>query len=271
MSDAFTSAARDQRGVLERLIKGLPGISGYADKELRRNADYRLRQMIADELDRQRGSLLETQNKLLKSGGLAFLDDLDVAVGRVQTLADRVRTASYGYAGFFDAVRIRDQELDALHRFDVAMLQRVALLEGTVGALRATLDDKSTVAAAIDHTVNDVDQLTQLFDRRERAIVTPDLLTSAGYAPEVRTDEAGIYDLTPVAAGSAQAAAFNTIPSGDYPPAPVLLPPDAAPAAPAEPVAPEPSAMPEPSSPIAPADAGVYTLTPSSDTPAAPA
>jgi len=217
MSDAFTSAARDQRSILERLIKGLPGISGYTDKELRRNADYRLRQLIADELDGQRNGLLDVQGKLLKGGGLAFLDDIDVAVTRLGTLVDRVRTASYGYAGFFDAVRIRKEELDALHRFDVALMENVATIEAAVSTLRQALADKSTISGAIDQVVASVDGLTQLFDRRSQAITSPELLTNAGYAPEVRTAGFEAYDLqTPDESAANQGGQSG--PSSDVPP-----------------------------------------------------
>lgn len=240
MSDAFTSAAREDRNVLERLIKGLPGISGYADKELRRNADYRLRQLIAGELEAQRTSLLAVQNQLLKGGGLAYLTDVDSAVNRLQTLTDKVRTAAYGYAGLFDAVRVREEELDALHRFDVAMLQAVAGLDAAVAALQAGLADRATLGAAIAAAAGEVDALSRLFERRSQAILSPELLTSAGYAPQVRAPEGGDFDLSPAAplATGAKPATAPEPPSaaafdaGDFTLTPTGTP--AAPSGPAE-------------------------------------
>ena len=188
MSDDFVTQAKEQRNVFERLLKGLPGIRGYTDKELRRNADYRLRQMIGDELDAQKSALLDVQNKLLHGGGLAFLDDLDVAVSKVQTLSDRIKSASYGYAGLFDAVRIREDELDALRRFDVALLAQVANLEAAVKALGAALGDRAQLGAQIEQVIAAVTDLTGLFDRRERVILSPDALTGASAdLPEVDT------------------------------------------------------------------------------------
>ncbi len=184
MSDSFVEQSKDQQHVLERLVKGLPGIRGYTDKETRRNADYRVRQLIADELKRIRDSLLDVQRQLLKQpGGLSLLADLDAAVNKVQNLADRVGTASYGYAGFFDNVSVGKEELNALYNFDVAMLSDVAGMESTVAALRASLADPSKVVAQIEQTVSAANDLTQLFDRRARAIESPALLTEAGYAP----------------------------------------------------------------------------------------
>ena len=60
---------------VEHLIKGLPGVSGYVDKELRRDADKRLRMMIAETLEAQKQRLFDIQKRLLSGGGLRWLDD----------------------------------------------------------------------------------------------------------------------------------------------------------------------------------------------------
>lgn len=185
MSDEFVESARSQQNVIERLLKGLPGIRGYVDKELRRNADYRVRQQIAEELDRSKGALLDIQNKLLRSGGLTWLDDIDLAVTKVQTLSDRVKTASYGYAGLFDAVRIREDALNALHRFDTALMAEVAKIETSIASLRESMSDKAAVGTLVDGVINSISELTMLFDRRERAIIAPDLLTDNDFTPRV--------------------------------------------------------------------------------------
>ena len=185
MSDQFVESAKSQQNVIERLLKGLPGIRGYVDKELRRNADYRVRQMIGEELDRAKGALLDVQNKLLRSGGLTWLDDIDLAVSRLQTLSDRVKTASYGYAGLFDAVRIREDALNALHRFDTALMGEVAKIETSVASLRSSFSDKAAVGTLVDSVINSISDLTMKFDRRERAIIAPDLLTDNDFTPRI--------------------------------------------------------------------------------------
>ena len=224
MSDSFVENSRDQQHVLERLIKGLPGIRGYADKEMRRNADYRVRQLIADELDKNRNALLECQNQLLRNGGLAHMDALNRAVNKVQNLADRVRTASYGYAGFFDEVRIGKEELNALYSFDMALLKDVAGLETAVTALRSAIDGQSDVAARIDQAVAAASDLTTLFDRRARAIEAPELLMEPGYAPEapVATDAPALPTDAPALPTNANAPemhSYRTVTPSDEAPA----------------------------------------------------
>ena len=126
MSDQFVDAAKERMNFLEELVKGLPGIRGYVDKELRRDADKRLRELIAGELEEQKQALFAVQQLLLEGKGLLWMDNVDSAVSKLQLLADRIRTASYGYAGLFDAVRIGENELNALNHFDQMLAERVA-------------------------------------------------------------------------------------------------------------------------------------------------
>ena len=47
---------------------------------------------------------------------------------RLQTLIDRIRTAAYGYAGFFDLQRVKEPELDRLAAFDKALVRPIGAL-----------------------------------------------------------------------------------------------------------------------------------------------
>jgi hypothetical protein len=85
MSDQYVDTAKERMGTIERLLKGLPGIRGYVDKELRRDADKRLRDLIAQELEAEKQALLEVQNILLENKGLLWLDNVDQAVQKLQT------------------------------------------------------------------------------------------------------------------------------------------------------------------------------------------
>lgn len=206
MSDSFVDRAKEGMGAVERLLKGLPGIRGYIDKELRRDADKQVRELIARTLDEQKQALVKIQQKLLGAGGLKWMDDVESIIVKVQTLADRVRTASYGYAGLFDAQRIREEQLDALRRFDEGLARRVAGLESGVSALAGAVTENEQVGAVLEQISAGVDEVTALFNRRREAIIAPDLLTS-DYAPndEVAAGDAPAGEM-PAAASDMPAA-----------------------------------------------------------------
>lgn len=179
MSDQFVEAAKANQGALERLFTGLPGIRTYADKELRRDADKRLREQIALQLTEQKLQLISLQQRLLQVKGLPQVDSVNRLVQRLQTLADRVRSASYGYAGLFDAVKIREEQLAALHRFDVGLAAQIGALADTVTTATTALPDEAALAAALTKVETMIATLTTYFSQRQAAVTTPDQLTAA--------------------------------------------------------------------------------------------
>lgn len=179
MTNPFVDKAKENMGTIERLLKGLPIVRGYVDKELRREADYRLRQTIAGTLEVEKQRMHDLQKKLLKSGGLLYMDDLDSAITRVQKLADRVKTASYGFAGLLDAVKIQEDQLDALHRFDVGLAARTYEVQEAVDSLGSAVEQKSGISDAIDSLTEKLGELNRLYDARHKAVEDPAALASA--------------------------------------------------------------------------------------------
>jgi len=215
MSDQYVEAAKANMGALERLLKGLPGIRGYVDKELRRDADKRLRDLIASQLEEQKHALLDIQNKLLKGGGLAWLDDVDSVVQKLQTLIDRVKTASYGYAGLFDAVKIREAELDALNKFDVALAGRVVVVENAVKALADAVSSKQNIQALVDQLTTLMTELRTTFDKRREAVISPDLLMDATTVPNIDTRSLAPAINLPASSSVETEANVGAVPSAD--------------------------------------------------------
>jgi len=158
------------KGGLETLAAKIPGYRGYKEKEDRRAADKLLREHLAEQLNEQRRRLAELQRDLLEGGGLLLIDDLDRAVTKVQNLADKVRTASYGYAGLFDAVKVKEEELDALYDFDESMLGHVSAIQVAIDALAAAMDASGDVKAAIQDVVSAADEANTTWRQRESAV-----------------------------------------------------------------------------------------------------
>jgi hypothetical protein len=160
----------DSKGGLESLASKIPGYRGYKEKEDRRAADKLLREHLADLLKEQQRRLAELQRDLLEGGGLSLIDDLDRAVTKVQNLADRIRTASYGYAGLFDAVKVKEEELDALYDFDENMLGHLSAIQSAIDALASVMDANGDVKAAIGDVISAAEEANVTWRQRESAI-----------------------------------------------------------------------------------------------------
>jgi hypothetical protein len=156
---------------IEKLVKVIPGYSGYKEKELRREADKLLRVQVAGKLDEQRKRLSELQVQLINQGQIQYVDDLDRAATKLQLLIDRINTASYGYAGLFDAVKVKEEQLDALYEFDSQMLDFVDEIAEEVDHVSSAITAKEGIGEAIVDLVATVEGANRTFGQREDAIL----------------------------------------------------------------------------------------------------
>lgn len=171
MNDLRERVQAGQTGALESVLNAIPGYGGYRDKQLRRDADRLLREHIARELAQQGRKLPELQRRLIEAGQLRLVDDLERVVRRLQTLGDQVRTAASGYAGFFDAVKVREVELDRLYEFDQALLAEIPPLSEGLAALETTISSQVGIVEAIRDLGEAVDRLADYWRGRGEVVL----------------------------------------------------------------------------------------------------
>ena len=123
--DNVLNKARAGQNTLEQLVSAIPGFSGYREKELRRDADRLQREHLAARLDECKKALNEAANQATRSGGLDAINDIETARKRLDKVANRIRYADRGYAGFFDAIKVDDAMLARVYEFDLGLLAAV--------------------------------------------------------------------------------------------------------------------------------------------------
>jgi hypothetical protein len=158
----------DQMGKLESLVAKIPGYSGYKEKEMRREADALLRQHLAGQFAGQLTKAEDVASQMLTGPGIAQLDEMGKGNTRLQTLIDKIKTAAQGYAGFFDAVRVKEDELDILYEFDNNMLYKVDEVSQALDSLQTALDggDAAALAPSVRRYVKTVTDASAEFDKR---------------------------------------------------------------------------------------------------------
>jgi hypothetical protein len=102
---------------------------------------------------------------MIGAGKIALLNDTGSAATQLQTFIDRVRTASYGYGGFFDAVRVKEDDLDRVYQFDVSLLDYVERIEAAIQHARDGLMGEEL--PTLLRTIRDLSrEANSTFDRR---------------------------------------------------------------------------------------------------------
>jgi len=168
MSDLFDKVTSGQ-DALTKLIGKIPGFKGYIERSSRRSADKLLRDQIADQYSIVRKRVGEIQQDLASSGDLMYLDDLETAATKLQTFIDKVSGASYGYSGFFDAIKINEEELAKIYAFDAALLESADEVGRAVENIEASIGTDG-LPAAIRHLVGLTRDLVSTFDQRDQVV-----------------------------------------------------------------------------------------------------
>jgi hypothetical protein len=146
MSDLYDRVT-SQQDVLKKLLAKIPGFKGYIERVDRRNADKLLRETIADKYQAQWQRISSIQRDLANSGNLDVLDDIEISSSRLRQFIDRIKTAAYGYAGFFDAVKINEAELEKVYQYDLTLVTMADDISNAIDNLEASIGTDGLPAA----------------------------------------------------------------------------------------------------------------------------
>jgi hypothetical protein len=118
---------------LENLAYLVPGYRGYKERELRREEDARLRGRVLAKLQIVKALIEDRLGRLSEQSLDSGAEALDRRLRRLEGVSDAVRYAPYGFSGFFDAEKVREETLEKILETDLLLFQD---LDETVERLR---------------------------------------------------------------------------------------------------------------------------------------
>jgi hypothetical protein len=168
MSDLFETVKGGQ-DIFQKLLSHIPGFKGYVERSQRRAADKILRDQVALKYSELVARTSSLQKDLADAGQLDFLDDVDAIGLKLRTFCDRIKNASYGYSGFFDAVKINEKELAQIYTFDAAFFDLANQISSGLDNIEAGIGGDGLKSAI--RAVNDLArQVVKTYDRRYQVI-----------------------------------------------------------------------------------------------------
>ena len=170
MSDQIYNRVESEMDPVSRIASKIPGFSGYIERANRRNSDKILRDAIADRFVKLHQRISSLQRDLISGGEISYVDDLESAAIKIQTFADRVRNATRGYAGLFDAIKINQEELNLLYQYDEQLLDLVDGIDRAIDNVEASIGSDG-LAVSIRHLENLSQECIDTFDRREEVVI----------------------------------------------------------------------------------------------------
>lgn len=167
----LTERIQASQSKLEEFAAKIPGYDGYKRKEQRREADKLLRMHVARQYEEQLKRLNGVQYTMTSQGKLKAIMTLERAVMKLQLLIDRLKTASYGYAGLFAAVKVDEDVLDRLYDFDEQMMSGVDELSGILDQLEEAANSDQDTAPLANDLVRTLEAFNDNFSRRQDVIL----------------------------------------------------------------------------------------------------
>ncbi len=128
MSKTPFQQVESQTRLIEKIAMLVPGYRGYRLKELRREADRLIRNYLYQQLKAGEDDLRTVLQRLVDYKITDVLTDADRLITDLDTVASEINHASYGYAGFFDAVKVNEKRLDNMLDFDSRLVDNVSSL-----------------------------------------------------------------------------------------------------------------------------------------------
>jgi len=165
--------AKEEMRLSEHILAELPGFRGYKEKELRRESDRLIRNNIYQRLMEARKDLKEIFQKLSDSRLHEVLQDMDRFVTRFDRVAEKINHASYGYAGFFNVVKVEEEKLDTMIEFDNGLIDDADKIVKLTDTFKEEVVKQKfeKVREHLQNLNDTLESLEETFDGREEVIL----------------------------------------------------------------------------------------------------
>jgi hypothetical protein len=165
--------AKSQMRLSERIAAALPGFRGYKEKELRRESDKLIRNHLSLKLSKAKDNVKSISQRIADKRYLDILVDVDRLNAKMDRITEKINHASYGYSGFFDIVKIKEENLDHMIDFDNQLVDSVNALATEIDGFKAQLlgGDYSNLKEKIQGVTDKVELLEDTFDKRQEVII----------------------------------------------------------------------------------------------------
>jgi len=168
----YLGKVRAERSLLERIMGYIPGYRGYKEKELRRESDRLVRTEAVNRLKDAKNAIRRKFANPLIVQKLSSEDAwrFDALTARLDRVTQRIDRAVAGYAGMFDAIKVKEDKLDTVIEHDLGLIEKAESLKADVEKSVSLEPGKDEWKAAMDELISKVEELDGLVDKRSEIL-----------------------------------------------------------------------------------------------------
>jgi hypothetical protein len=164
----YLGKVRGERGLLERIMGYVPGYRGYKEKELRRESDRLVRTDAVNRLKASKTAVRRTFANPAVVQNLSSEDSyrFDALTSRLDRVTQRIDRAVAGYAGMFDAVKVKEDKLDTVIQHDLSLIEKADAIKTDSESVAKMQPGNADWGTAMDNLISKVEELDALIDER---------------------------------------------------------------------------------------------------------
>jgi hypothetical protein len=168
----YLGKVKGERSLLEKIMGYIPGYRGYKEKELRRESDRLVRMEAVNRLKAAKTAFrrsFASPSAVQKLSG----DDtyrFEAFNSRLDRVTQRIDRAVAGYAGMFDAIKVKEDKLDSVIQHDLNLIERAESIKTDVGKTVSIEPGTDEWRTAMDALVSKIEELDSLVNERSNLL-----------------------------------------------------------------------------------------------------
>jgi hypothetical protein len=168
----YLEKVRKERSLLEKIMGYIPGYRGYKEKELRRESDRLVRMEVVNRLKAAKTAFRRKFANPLLIQKLSSEDTFrfETLTARIDRVTQRIDRAVAGYAGMFDAIKVKEDKLDTVIEHDLSLIEKAEAIKADVEKVNELEPGKDDWRTAMDELISKVEELDGLVDKRSELL-----------------------------------------------------------------------------------------------------
>ncbi len=172
MNKEYVEKTRKEMGVFEKIVSYIPGYRGYKEKEIRRESDRLIRMEVVNKLKEVKNTIRRKFSNPIFIQKLSNEDTwrLDTLMSRLDRVIQRIDKAVAGYAGIFDAIKVREDKLDTILQYDLSLIEKVESLKNDTERIIEIEPGKDEWRNGMDGLISKIEEIDEFIDKRSEIL-----------------------------------------------------------------------------------------------------
>lgn len=168
----YLGKVRGERSLLEKIMGYIPIYRGYKEKELRRESDRLVRTEAVNRLKTAKTAFRRTFANPTIVQKLAGDDTYryEALTSRIDRVTQRIDRAVTGYAGMFDAIKVKEDKLDSVIQHDLSLIENAELIKVDVEKATRIVVGTEDWRTAMDMLISKIEEFDRLIDERSNIL-----------------------------------------------------------------------------------------------------